>query len=369
MRLQLAIAVALALLASAPPAAADGTVSLRGVYYKERATRVIQPMLDGMFEVGAHGLATTHLLVDSITSASTSAGAVDAEGFNEKRYEGGLSYSHQLDSLKVGGEGKYSSEPDYNSLYVGGRAELELFQKNTTLGIGGGLSKDKIGTTTEGGLGALTLECAPGEDPRSKCDLTTLSLYGSVTQILSRRALVGLSYDISTQDGFTSNPYRLAIAANMLVRERHPTDRRRHAAAISARYHLAETSTTLVAAYRYYRDTWKIRGHTPEVRVIQEIADTIDASFRYRYHRQNAAFFYQERYMEEDPDYRSDDVKLSKFRTHTLESKLGILGETFGLEGRWAAARLEGILSYVIQQNRFGNAIVAHFAITVPFEY
>jgi hypothetical protein len=368
MRLQLAIAAAL-LLASVGTASADGTVSLRGVYYKERATRVIQPMLDGMFEVGARGLVTTHLLVDSITSASTSAGAVDATGFNEKRYEGGLSYAHLLGSLKLAGEGKYSSEPDYGSLYLGGRAELELAQKNTTLGVGGGISKDRIGTTTDGGLGALTLECAPGETPRAECDLTTLSVYASVTQIVSRRALVGLSYDLSLQDGFTSNPYRLAIAANMLVRERHPTDRRRNAAALSARYHIAETGTTLVAAYRYYRDTWKIRGHTPELRAIQDIANTIDASFRYRYHTQSAAFFYQERYMEEDPDYRSDDVKLSKFRTHTLESKLGILGETFGLGGRWAAARFEGILSYVIQQNRFGNAIVAHFALTVPFEY
>ncbi|HEY5935720.1 MAG TPA: DUF3570 domain-containing protein [Kofleriaceae bacterium] len=366
MRLQLALA---GLVASAGVAAADGSVSVRGVYYKERATRVIQPMLDGIFEAGARGLVTTHLLVDSITSASTSAGAVDATGFNEKRYEGGLGYNHLLGPLKLAAEGKYSSEPDYGSLYLGARAELELAEKNTVLGVGGGVAMDTIGTTTEGGLGALTLECAPGEAPRSECDLTTISLFASASQIVSRRAVVGLSYDLSTQDGFTSNPYRLAIAANMLVRERHPTERRRHAVAASARYHIAETDTTLVAVYRYYRDTWKIRGHTPELRAVQAIGDTVDASFRYRYHTQNAAFFYEERYMEEDPDYRSDDVKLSKFRTHTLESKLGILGETFGLDGRWGAARFEGILSYVIQQNRFGNAIIAHFAITVPFEY
>ena len=265
MRLQLAV---VALLASVTPAAADGTVEMRGVYYKERATRVMQPMLDGMFEVGTSGLVAAHLLVDSITSASSSAGAVDATAFNEKRYEGGAAYSHELGSLRLGVEGKYSSEPDYRSIYAGARGELDLAQKNTTLGLGGGISRDSIGTSMDGGLGAMTLECKVGEDPRSRCPLTTGALYASVNQIVSRRAVVGLSYDISAQRGFTSNPYRLAIAANMLVRERHPTERLRHAVAISGRYHLL-TNTTLIGVYRYYRDDWKIRGHTPELRAVQ----------------------------------------------------------------------------------------------------
>ncbi|MEJ7604508.1 MAG: DUF3570 domain-containing protein [Kofleriaceae bacterium] len=365
MRLQLAVA---ALIASTTSAAADGTLEMRGAYYKERATRVMQPMLDGMFEVGTKGLLSAHLLIDSITSASSSAGAVDSEGFNEKRYEGGAAYGHDLGALRLGVEGKYSSEPDYRSLYAGVRGELDVAQKNTTLGLGGGISHDSIGTSMAGGLGALTLECKAGEDPQSRCPLTTGSLYASINQIVSRRAIVGLSYDIAVQRGFTSNPYRLAIAANMLVRERHPTERLRHAVAISGRYQLP-TETTLIGVYRYYRDDWKIHGHTPELRVVQEVGDTIDASLRYRYHTQNKAYFYEDRYVEEDPDYRSDDVKLSKLTTHTLEGKLGLRGETFGLAGRWAAARLEGILQYIIQQNRFGNAIAAQLALTVPFEY
>jgi hypothetical protein len=46
-----------------------------------------------------------------------------------------------------------------------------------------------------------------------------------------------------------------------------------------------------------------------------------------------------------------------------------VLGEAFGLSGRWAAARLESILEYVVQHNRFGNAVVAHVALTLPFTY
>jgi hypothetical protein len=60
---------------------------------------------------------------------------------------------------------------------------------------------------------------------------------------------------------------------------------------------------------------------------------------------------------------------MSPFDGHLLEAKLGIFGETFGATGRWAGARFEGILEYVIQHNRFGNAVVAHAAITLPFDY
>ena len=45
------------------------------------------------------------------------------------------------------------------------------------------------------------------------------------------------------------------------------------------------------------------------------------------------------------------------------------LGEAFELGGRWAGARFEGILEYVIQNNRFGNAIIAQLAVTLPFDY
>jgi hypothetical protein len=52
-----------------------------------------------------------------------------------------------------------------------------------------------------------------------------------------------------------------------------------------------------------------------------------------------------------------------------MEAKLGVLGDAFALDGKWAAARFEGILQYIIQHNRFGNAVEAHVALTVPFDY
>jgi hypothetical protein len=374
MRLQLAIVAAAALgAAGAARARADGALSMRGVYYKERATRVMQPMLDAALEAGERGLVTGHFLVDAITSASQSAGAVNAAPFTENRYEGGLGYAHQLEGWKLGGDAKYSTESDYKSFYAGARAEALLAQKNTLLGFGGGFGRDRISGGPKSGLGQIMLQCGPDEPETPECTLRTYSGFASASQIVSRTAQVGVSADFAALRGYQSNPYRSAIVGTATsvgtLRERHPTDRNRTALAVSGRYYVRQTETTLIGAYRYYRDNWKVRAHTPEIRAVQQVGDGIDATFRYRFHDQtHQAFFYEERYEMEQP-YLTDDVKLSAFSTHTLEAKLGVLGEVLELPTRWAGARIEAILQYVVQNNRFGNAFIAHAALTIPLLY
>jgi len=359
-------------LGTTAPARGDGTLAMRGVYYKERATRVMQPMLDGMFDAGTHGIVTGHFLVDAITSASASSGADDSAAFTERRYEGGLGYSHELGAITLAGDAKYSTESDYESIYLGGRAQAEFGQKNTVLGLGGGISLDTISAAAAQGPSMPTLRCDATHPAATSCPLNVYAMYASASQIISRNAVIGLSVDISTLHGFQSNPYRQAIVGEALVPERHPTDRTREAFAASARYYIAPTGTTVIGAYRYYRDSWKVHAHTPELRIVQEAGSDIDASVRYRYYTQDGAFFFHNRYPPDDvamTQYVSDDVKLSDFTGHTLEAKLGVLGDAFELGGRWAGARFEGILEYAIQHNRFGNAVIAHVALTLPFDY
>jgi hypothetical protein len=380
MRLQLTLALVV-LGASVGVAHADGTMSMRGVYYKERSTRVMQPMLDAMFEVGSRGIVTGHLLVDAITSASASSGAVASEPFTENRYEGGLGYAHELDGpedtivdvIRVVGEGKLSSEPDYRSIYVGARVEAELAQKNAVVSLGGGLSLDKLNNEgLQSAMGGPELLC-DNDDPTSlatECSLNTYALFSSASHLLSKDALVAVSYDIAKNSGFTSNPYRQALTATGYVQEKHPNERLRQAVAISARYFVTPTKTALIGAYRYYFDDWKIHAHTPELRIVQEAGPSAEASFRYRYYRQDDAFFYQEHYGPAmDLTYVTDDPKMEPYDGHLMEAKLAVLGDLFGLEGRLGGTRVEGIIEYIIQHNRFGNAVVAHVAITVPFEY
>ncbi|HEY0479764.1 MAG TPA: DUF3570 domain-containing protein [Kofleriaceae bacterium] len=374
MRLQLALAAGLVLASAAParPARGDGTLAVRGVYYKERATRVMQPMLDAMFDAGVHGIVTGHFLVDAITSASASSGAADAAPFTERRYEGGLGYAHELGALTLAGDAKFSTESDYRSMYAGARAQLELDQKNTVLGLGGGISIDTVSAAAAQGPSMPTLRCDAAHPAETSCGLDVYSVYASASQILSPDAVIGGSVDVSTLRGYQSNPYRQAIVGETLIAERHPTERTREAFAAWLRYYLASTGTTLIGAYRYYRDSWQVHAHTPEVRIVQEVGRDADASIRVRYYVQDGAYFFHDRYPPDNAamtQYVSDDVKLSSFTGHTLEAKLGVLGDAFHLRDRWAGARFEGILEYAIQHNRFGNAVIAHVALTIPFDY
>lgn len=384
MRLQLATILVLV----ATAAHADGTLSMRGVYYKERSTRVMQPMLDGMFEVGARGLVTAHLLVDAITSASAGSGAAMATPFTEKRYEGGIGYTQELDGpagsifdkIRLGGDVRFSTESDYRSIFVGPRAETDLAQKNLTVGIGGGFSADRADASgAASDLGSIMLLCksdaARGEvnGVSDSCPLDVYNAYATVAQILSRDAVAAVSYDVAYLDGYQSNPYRRAIVPELgtTLPERHPFTRLRQSVAASARYYVDRSRTTFIGAYRYYWDDWGIHAHTPELRIVQEVGEHVDASVRYRYYSQDAAFFWAPFYAPptQARPFLTDDPKMSAFTGDLMEAKLGMFGEAFGLDGRWAGARFEGILDYIIQHNRFGNAVEAHVALTLPFSY
>ena len=384
MRLQLTLAALLV----ASTAYADGTLSMRGVYYKERSTRVMSPMLDGMFEVGERGMVTAHFLVDAITSASPGSGAAMAKPFTEQRYEAGGGYTQELDGpismidkLRLGGEARFSDESDYRSMAADIRAEADLAQKNTTLGMGAGISQDKADASgAQGALGGIRLLC---QDDAAKgmtvgtstsCPLQVLNAYGSISQIVSKDAIVGATYDIGYLDGYQSNPYRNVPVPSLdsFVPERHPFTRLRQSVAGSARIFWPEAQMTFIPAYRYYWDDWGIHAHTPELRIVQEVGRHADATFMYRYYTQDAAYFWRRFYP--DPatlskPYVTDDPKMTAFDGHILQAKLGVFGEAFDLDGRWAGARFEGIMEYVIQHNRFGNAVVAHVALTLPLSY
>jgi hypothetical protein len=342
---------------------ADGTVTLRGVWYKEKATRVEQPMIDGSFDSGDRATVDAHVLIDAITSASSASGAT-GDQFSERRWEVGGGYTRRLgETWTVGGNAKLSIEPDYHSYWAGARVERSMFQKNLVVGLAGGVGHDSVMKLMPAPLGGGLFAMDVGT-----LDLALGSL--SVSQIVSRDAIVAFTYDLSVLRGYQQNPYRRAITDDMgFVDERHPDHRTRHAFAVSARRFVPRTETTVIAAYRFYVDSWGMTAHTPELRVVQDAGDGVDVALGYRAHRQFAADFYRATYPSGDVPYVSDDVKLSSFWSHAIEITFGAAGRVFGLGGILGEARGELMFEYVAQDNRFGNAVIAHAAMSVPFEY
>jgi hypothetical protein len=356
MRVQLMrLALVVAVLLAPALARADGELSMRGVYYKEKATRVIQPMLDGRFEVGDSGTADSHVLIDAITSASVAAGILE-----EERYEVGGGYLHQLTDGRLGGQARVSYEPDYMSVFAGLRGELELFDKNFVIGAAVGYGHDWIDNS--------------GDPTADRLEDTLDTFLGSLSasQLLSPDTVVAVTYDLIYLSGQQANLYRLALTEVGPRPETHPDERMRHAVAFSARHFVARTETTAIASYRLYGDDWGIWAHTPEVRVDQAIGESIQVGAGYRFQWQNAADFYRPSYTEEDVmelAYLTDDVKLSRFTTHAVTARGALRLGALGFGGTLAEARAELVLEYIEQNNRFGNAGVAYGSLTVPFQY
>jgi hypothetical protein len=194
-----------------------------------------------------------------------------------------------------------------------------------------------------------------------------------LSQILSPNAIASVTYDLIYLDGDQHNLYRVEGIAGVPERENHPRERTRHAMAATVKWFVPAWTTTLIGTFRYYHDDWGLHAGTPEVRVIKDLGndDTAWLTLRYRFHRQTEAYFYEDRYPTVRADmFVSDDAKLAAFDNHTLGAKLEVQGQALGwTEGRLATTRGQIVIEYVAQGSGFGNALVAHAALTVPFDY
>jgi hypothetical protein len=350
-----------ALLAAHAASAEEGWLSMRSSYYKERSTRVIQPMLDGHVEISDDDAIDFHGLVDSITSASAATGASVNAGaaipqFSEKRYEGGVGYTHGFGRYKLGGTFSSSTESDYDSTFFGVRGEIALDDKNTVLALGLGRNFDSISN----GAGGVA-------DQHEKMNGGSSSL--SLVQLLTPRLYATFVYDFMDLHGYQANIYRRVSGSDTPAAERVPDLRLRHALFAGLRGFRPESVTTWVLGYRFYVDDWGILAHTLEARVIQELVPGLELRARYRFYLQNAADFYEDRYSKDQVDndpYITDDAKLSAYHCQILGGQLAAALSLFGVEGSWSTMRVDLIVERILQTNAFGNAWSAQAGLVVP---
>lgn len=349
MRLQLGLAC---LLAWSGVAHADDTVELRGQYYKERSTTVIQPTADIEKDIGASATLGAHFVIDSISAASPAAG--QTARFTERRYEAGLRALRRFgDAFTVSVGGRYSSEPDYVSSSINAGLAVDLLDKNATFSVASALAFDTVTSSI------------PADGFQDKLRTSYFGL--SWTQVLGPRALAQVGYDLLAADGFQANHYRSVAAAGMVVSEEVPELRLRNALFANARWFEAASEVTVQAGYRLYFDDWGVVGHTPEIALTRDFGAHLELRARYRYYTQSAADFYQEIY-DRVETFRTDDAKLSPFDGHTIgvraTLRLGFLG---GALKRFAEGEVSALYDRIIQHNRFGTANQLAVALVLPY--
>ena len=279
-------------------AGANDYVVVRGAYYREASTRVIQPMVEVQREApGAASTWRAHFLVDAITSASIAAGTAVDNVFTEIRDEAGLRVRKRWQRSDLALSYRYSAESDYWSHGVGASFGHRFWDDTATVRLSVGPQLRHVAAN-----GRMPV-CRPGQDPmRFMRARTSGSRAISYSQVLSPVAIAQVSYEAAYLEGFQGNPYRMVSSAwgatEQRAREAHA--QRDHAA---HRVLPARAGTGFQLNYRFYFDyypgdagtpcdPWQIFARTIEARVYQQLLPSLEARVLFRYYRQNHAQFW-----------------------------------------------------------------------------
>jgi hypothetical protein len=247
---------------------------------------------------------SAQLHVDMVSSASIDV-VTTASPYRERRTALDLGLEHVVrDSTIKLGLGQ-STEPDYRARSLALDVAQEVFGGMSTASLGFSRGADDVGKKGSAGY----------------FDRATHWQYRlGLTQVLTPRWLATLNLEVIADDGYLGNPYRVARVFGAAVPERDPRTRSARAVRVGARGELAGIGM-LRAEYRYYWDTWAVRGHTLELGHGRQLGDAWIAEGALRLYRQQHALFYSDNASVETL-YVSRNRQLSSFSDLGLQIKL-----------------------------------------------
>jgi hypothetical protein len=227
-------------------------------------------------------------------------------------------------SWTIAGNYYRSQEIDYVSSAIVGTISKDLFNKNTTITVRGQYNADRVGKILESG----DVQSSPKH---------VFTGSASMSQVLSKTTVLDLTYDIMYMKGTLSDPYRQVTViddagSSVVVDERHPAKRWRHAWSGRISQFIPPIRASLIGSYRYYLDTWHVHSSTGELKLNKYIIDDLIFSLDYRYYTQTGASFYHSRYVGSyytADGYRTADYKLKPFASNNFGLSLTLMLRAF----------------------------------------
>lgn len=221
--------------------------------------------------------------VDAVSNASIDVVTM-ASPFKETRHQVDLSADYLVrDSLITLGLSA-SREPDYRARTVSLDVAQEVFGGMTTVNLGFSRGADSVGQKIGGAVDWL--------------DTARHWQYRlGVSQVLSPRWMATANLEVLSDDGYLGSPYRLVVTNGQLSgHENLPRTRTGRALKLGTIYDSSQwvPRSSLRAEYRYYWDTWAMKGHTLEFGASRYVGDRWLADAFVRFYKQNAALFYSD---------------------------------------------------------------------------
>ncbi len=258
-----------------------------------------------------------NLIYESMSGASPWFVMPDAQGkpvqvmsgasISEDRIAIQGSWNHEwsrLVSFKL--SGGYSDENDYRSLQAGLEAAWTADDQMQILSVGLGYSADTL-TPTDGGSVAYPTRI-------TEASRDGVTAFVSLEQVLSPRTRLQFAISSLWQDGFLSDPYKLAFITTTAntVADSRPDKRVGGALSLMLRHSLAKGLAAHVD-YRYYQDDWEVQAHSLAMGLVRSRGNWQWAA-NARWYSQSQAGFYAPFYtMVRSDGLASSDYRLSPF--------------------------------------------------------
>jgi len=248
--------------------------------------------------------------VDSITSASIDV-VTQASAYEEERTQQSVGIDYLYDKSIMSYSYTTSSENDF---------EAETNSFNITQEFFGGLSTISLGYTL--GDNIITRST----DNVFKENASTTGYRVSLSQVLTKSLLMGMTYEVITDKGFLNNPYRRARFSDPVptdpnrttfVDEKYPETRTSNAASINLRYYLPYRAA-IYGGYRFFTDTWGIDADTFEIGYVHPFQEKWLFDINLRYYTQSKADFFSNLFPDDTQNFMASDKELSTFTSNSI---------------------------------------------------
>ena len=255
---------------------------------------------------------------DMISSASIDV-KLSASPYHETRRQEsvGADYLHGKSTYSVGFI--TSKEPDYKANTSYFAVSQDMFGDLTTVTLGYRRGWDQVFRDIKTPQGVLE------NDPtfHRRADHRGYSL--SLSQILTRNAILGFNYELLTDQGYLANPYRQIRflspgqgAGFALAGQVYPTTRTSSSASLQLKYYLPYRAA-LTGQYRFFHDTWGITARTAEVDYTHPVRKHLIFDGSFRYYHQGPADFYSDLFPRANyQNFMARDRELAAFNSYTV---------------------------------------------------
>lgn len=229
-----------------------------------------------------------------VAQGKTIIGDIPIANIEDERQAVNLDLTKKLDDHAVTAGLAYSQESDYQSMALALHDAITFNQKNSTISPGVAFTHDRVDVYTRG-----TTE-----------DKNTIDLFLGFSQVINPTTLFNVNFTLSRVNGYLDDQYKIVQLNNVLIPEHRPDTKDKHIVYLSLLHMFKAIDGTAEIGYRYYDDTFGVRGDTFSIDWYQKLGSMFTLRPSFRYYQQTAADFYGTTFSG-SPKYYSADYRVS----------------------------------------------------------